>query len=558
MKAKATRRIVSTAAALGAVLAVVAILHTDLGDSTRPIATNGKVDDVGSDPRRPRERSASTTDAQAPERARPPPRVDPTHRPPDAAPGDSHSGGIVAGAPSKAHEELPWIRGRVLDESGMPMPGIPVTATLRQRFDELSLETAGQVASVYRTWSNPFGEFSFVDLVDGEYVLSVEVLGPYAPATETVRAGVDSVELVLVRMRNLLISGIVRDDRGLPLENVSVSSLRARELAPSTTGADGYYELVMSAPRVPGGHILRYRAVGHRERLVSLLDVAPNDAGEVTLDVRLEPVGPSASVDGIIRDASGAPSAGETVHLFSSVSGAGYRAESDSGGRFSIPEVELGSGYRIWIRPTGPFRDLSEHDLVVGRGGLSLDITLSPLTGGAVSGRMLDAEGAPVPGFSLWLVSSGALTEPWLPVIGDAGGRFHVDGVPAGDLFFRTRSSPHMSMSGVRLEAHDREDLDLILDWGSHALRGNVVDALGASVPGARVRLSWHHDDSRVRSRSLRETIADAAGRFAFEQLGPGRHILRIDASRFERVQIPYDVGEGGTEIIVTLEQNSR
>jgi uncharacterized protein YfaS (alpha-2-macroglobulin family) len=62
---------------------------------------------------------------------------------------------------------------------------------------------------------------------------------------------------------------------------------------------------------------------------------------------------------------------------------------------------------------------------------------------------------------------------------------------------------------------------------GLAEIDGTVTDATGAVVSGARVRIQ------RIEDRSSRNTVADAAGKFSFAALPPGRYRVQVEAPGF-------------------------
>jgi len=62
---------------------------------------------------------------------------------------------------------------------------------------------------------------------------------------------------------------------------------------------------------------------------------------------------------------------------------------------------------------------------------------------------------------------------------------------------------------------------------GLAEIDGTVTDATGAVVSGARVQIQ------RIEDRSSRNTVADAAGKFSFAALPPGRYRVQVEAAGF-------------------------
>ena len=95
------------------------------------------------------------------------------------------------------------------------------------------------------------------------------------------------------------------------------------------------------------------------------------------------------------------------------------------------------------------------------------------------------SQGHPVAQVSLWLRNAQARPTA-LPVTGDAGGYFKVDGVPAEALMFESRSLPQLQIHGIRLDANSENYVDLVLDWARSCCRGRSATRRAIPCPGRR------------------------------------------------------------------------
>jgi vitamin B12 transporter len=78
---------------------------------------------------------------------------------------------------------------------------------------------------------------------------------------------------------------------------------------------------------------------------------------------------------------------------------------------------------------------------------------------------------------------------------------------------------------------------------GGASIKGRVVDALGAVVPGAGVTLVRA---DRQNQAQVSERAVDARGEFAFEAIEPGRYLVRAQAAGFEtKSSAPVFLGTG-------------
>jgi hypothetical protein len=248
-----------------------------------------------------------------------------------------------------------------------------------------------------------------------------------------------------------------------------------------------------------------------------------------------------ARVAGRLHTPDGTPVPGEAVELASWALDTRYFATSDARGRFSIPNVAPGSDYEVRVSSDGRYRPHTRRGVAVAPDGLELDLVLAPLAGARLAGRMVDADGAPIPMRTLLLQGSHQPGQA-LSITGDEGGRFRVDAAPTGRLSFTTRSVPHLKVSGPLLTPGTEADLVLVLDEGSHELGGWVVGDHGLPVKGAQLKLSWSHKQGDSVSSSARTAVTDAEGGFRFTGLGPGPHQLAVRAEGYEELRETYGV----------------
>ena len=143
--------------------------------------------------------------------------------------------------------------------------------------------------------------------------------------------------------------------------------------------------------------------------------------------------------------------------------------------------------------------------------------------------------------------------EPNAVVRTDSLGNFKIANAPAGDLVISSVSTPSVLIKGLQLEPGELIHVSMMLDWGDHSIRGQVVDPTGIPVPASRVVLNWSHRDETLDMYTTRRTATDSEGRFAFSNLGPGPHSLKVDAPGFLSVDIDHDLSREGYNLTVRL-----
>jgi protocatechuate 3,4-dioxygenase beta subunit len=430
------------------------------------------------------------------------------------------------------------ISGRVLNQSGEPVPDIELVAQNRLR--KAHVASPGALQSKAR--SNADGSFAIRGLEEGDYEVRTAETDRYVSVAVSFRAGIDSADIVLVDRRKGGVYGTVTSSSGEPLRDVQVVPLRQSPRATATDEGGGYELFLDFLPSKDRTEKLRFRLSGYRqaERMLSAKDL--ETVASLRLDIELEPVGDTVDVSGTVRTEDGRSVEGETIHLHSRALATRYREVSDAEGRFFVSDVQVGSDYRIFVLPRGKYRDYVRTPVALTRDSPPLDLVLEHLATGRLEGRMIDAEGKPVPRFRLWLWSRAAQRKS-SEVSGDDGGYFVVEDVAAGPLAFKTMALPDLRVGWIELDPGERKEVLLVVDWGEHWIAGRVVDERREPVSGAELQLSWSSGAGGLDSQSKRESVSDRAGFFRFDQLGPGPHLLEVRADGYASVRESLDVG---------------
>ena len=448
------------------------------------------------------------------------------------------------------------ISGRVINQDGEPVEGLEVVA-LRYFFESSDEALVPGNQSDQSAHTDAEGYYDVGGLEDGEYEIKTVVTRRYASVKTVVRAGVDSANLVVAESRELRVSGSVTGDDGKPLSGVRVVTVGQSSRA-TRTDADGNYELSLQVTGDRRAYTVRFRLDGFKDFHASLKGQEIEGEEEIEVDAELVPVGGTVLVTGVVRTNGGEPVVGETVNMHSQNLKSRYKAVTDDEGHFSWEDVQTASDYRVWVRPEGPYKDYTRKATRVAE-EVALEIVLGSLGTGRLTGRMVDAEDAPVPRFSLWVRSSKASSKV-LRVTGDDDGLFSLDGIPEGKLIFESRSQPRLNVSGITMKSGSETDVELVVDWGVYNVSGRVLDESGASIAGAQVYLSWTYRRDGVRSGSTRKTVSDDSGAFQFTQLGRGLHKVNATASGYRSSQTSYDIGgePSNEELELRLEEVSR
>ncbi|MBL8899310.1 MAG: carboxypeptidase regulatory-like domain-containing protein [Planctomycetes bacterium] len=172
---------------------------------------------------------------------------------------------------------------------------------------------------------------------------------------------------------------------------------------------------------------------------------------------------------------------------------------------------------------------------------------------GELRGIVIDAERKPVPNAAIWL---GRGRHRWYRQGGhaqfvttsDAEGRFHIRGLPRELHLVGASASPYVPSDFKNVEvAMECAEVEIVLSGRCGALRGRIVDELGASVADAQIwcgeRFGWLSSAGQsFEGPAARQLQSDAAGRFELIDLptGPARVLARKEgyAPAAESVEI--------------------
>jgi len=445
------------------------------------------------------------------------------------------------------------IAGSVLDRSGSPVAGLAVQAQPRRLFASLEDGAEPAFQTPARVVTDAAGRFAFAQLADGEYELRTDATELYEQATALVRAGVDSAVLVVEAKsgRTLLVHGVVESARGGPLRGVRVEAL-GRPAPAAVSDDSGGYGIRISGNRRDQDVWLRFARDGYRDQRVAIGAGEAASSDDVVRDIRLDPSGTLSAVSGVVTGSDGPPVPRAAVQLQSNRLARSYQAVSDAGGSFAFAGVEESDDYRLWVHVAEGYRDHVREKLELGGQPETLDVVLQSLGTSSLRGSMVDPDGRPVPGFTLWLSSAYGATRS-LPVTGDAQGQFSVSTLPEGVVALETRSAPQLSVSGIQLAGGASKEVLLVLDVGPHRLEGVVAGHDGAPLGGARVSLLWSGTAGGLDSRSFRETVTDASGYFLLTQLGSGVHTLSVTAAGYQGARRQPQIGSVTTPLQIKL-----
>jgi protocatechuate 3,4-dioxygenase beta subunit len=444
-------------------------------------------------------------------------------------------------------EREPSISGRVLSADGQALEGVSLVAQ-PERLDDEAISLSKNLR--FWTISDAFGTYSFSGLPAGEYMIRSARQGPYLPARVSARNGIDYADLIMSRHQAIRIEGQVVDRFGKPLEGVTVLPTLLGQ--PSvTTGSDGRFELPLTAKPDISSINLRFQMAGYKDQSRKVAVSGHPELVADEIEVAMDMVESWTSLKGMVSDDGGQPLAGRRVELRPKAGSQAQSTTTDAKGRYTFAFVEAPADYRLVVSGGNGFKDVKQN-IEVTTTGKEFNVATERFKTGAVAGQLVNQHGSPIADFEFLLKNVDSI-EPNAVVRTDRLGNFKIPDAPAGDLVISSVSTPSVLITGLRLEPGELIHMSMVLDWGDHSIRGQVVDSTGIPVPASRVVLNWSHREETLDMHTTRRTATDSEGRFAFSNLGPGPHSLKVDAPGFLSVDIDHDLIRQGYDLTVKM-----
>jgi protocatechuate 3,4-dioxygenase beta subunit len=442
------------------------------------------------------------------------------------------------------------IEGRVVDEYGMPVPGIGLIATAARLFNVPPGAPVEKSDFIRDAVSDGNGEFFFGQLAAGDYDIRTLALQGYATAQTTVRAGAGFADILLQSQREVRVSGQVASIEGEPLAGVLVAP---KVLGASGTHTDGYGRFSLQLPlRYDTGFDVHAQADGYKNAVLSVPERQASN-GDISLDITLKPIGSVAPVIGVVTDTTGQALSGKRVRLSSPTSGQSYTTDTDYRGDFLFFSVEGADDYQLKVYADRYHEEALREGVEVGAEGLILSVSVLARETGTLSGQIRTVTGNPVPNFAMVLKSRNQIGRG-IAVSADGAGNYVVPNAPTGDLVMETGSAPRFVVSGIRMSPGADVHAPVVLDWGNERLQGRVIDPDGNPVSGETVAMTWAYSANGVTSSASRQAVSDAQGYFRFEKLGPGNRTIMVDATGFKPARVHHDISTDGSDVLLRLE----
>ncbi len=441
------------------------------------------------------------------------------------------------------------ITGRVLDGAGRPVNEAEINWSMLGLLpNEPELATSG---ALERVVTGADGAFAITNLDAVEYRIRA-TRGEYeASLPRQVLAPASDLALVLHRESRFIVSGTVADESGSPIPGVGITGTGGER---TTTDESGRYELDVLYTTAPGFQIaITAKKAGYGDRYKS---VAPGDrptGSRLDVSFELTKVSDLGVLRGILAGADGTVVPGESLHLASESRQTRYQAVANADGSFRFDEVRIADDYVLTVYPAHTYADRAIEDLSVSLGMHRVDVTLEPIAIGNLNVTLVDGAAQPIPDFALFIRSARARANS-AAVTSGTDGRFRAEGVPAGELTLETRTTPKVTVRGLRLEPGRELSATVPIGVGDRRVTGRVKLPNDSPVGGARIVVSWSQRTEWIQSTLYAQTITDAAGRFTVSGFGPGACTVTASGVALRPARATIEIPPDGDPAPVELE----
>ncbi|WP_426756240.1 carboxypeptidase regulatory-like domain-containing protein [Myxococcus sp. Y35] len=376
------------------------------------------------------------------------------------------------------------------------------------------------------------GRFSFDSLAPGDYEVRAEHQGEYGFAAVTLTEEGGDADATVRLGTHVYLEGTVRDESGRPIREASVGAAPPRGQAPPVDYA---------ATSADG----RFRLGPLRLEPYVFNVVASGYQGLLHEDtpapgLRLDFTLPSAYlVQGAVTDAQGNPVADVEVALDDQERDEAETelqdvetVTSDANGRFELAFPRPG-------RHTLVFTSEShlEERILASAPGSGLRVVLRGAA--RVEGTVTSSRGTPIRRVAVTLVDDETKQRSW-QVQSDEEGHFSIGGVPPGRYTLRAGadigSVTRQATQTLTVHGTETVETSLQLDTGE-PISGIVVDELGRPVANAMI--DANSLDTKGRGVLPAIAYSDAEGRFTLNHLADGASSLRAskDGYAFEATE---------------------
>jgi hypothetical protein len=430
---------------------------------------------------------------------------------------------------------------RVIDESGRALPAVAVIAEAHDS-RILGPESSG------RGTTDAEGKLTAHAVPIGAVDVRALRKG-YRPHTETIWLG-DHADLEIVLFAGDGVDLAVRVD-GLPAgveASIRVSPYASGSYV-TLPGVDSVQTTVGGALRLTSLPDYDYRVSVHCEGYFATPSVVRLPAGKADREAvfAMQRRGTQA-LQLTLRDPDDNALAGERVRVRAQNLATVAEGRTDDEGRLAL-DVPLGAGETIFFeliseqwtltqektaQTHGSFdaRFLGRHEYALGP---NLECALRAIPAVTITGRVVDAKGAPVRGRLVELQETRPNRNPvWMMLrqtttLADGGFQFH--GTYPLELGVRLALDAQGTVSSAEFDLRNQTRIEGIVLTAIPrcTIDGRVRDELGQPIAGARVWLrNWDPVSGHQIDSSVLEVLTDREGRYRFFDVDAGGHRIEV------------------------------
>ncbi len=458
-------------------------------------------------------------------------------------------------SPTAVGESLarPWVRGRVrqsaasgaiaLDE--FVIVALP-TVVLPQVADPLAFQfrAAGGAFELFGAEPGKSG------LREGPATLFAKAPGfAVARAEVVLDAKGAPLEVDFELDAGARVEGLVVDAQsGRPIEGAYVVSEHDSQLAVLSISPADNRGFEHGARTLPGGdftlerlsrgaHSLRASAPGYGQSWVEVRELG---TGQTRAGVRFE-LNPAGAIAGVVLDERLRPVAGALVIAATTdferkrPSVTYSRVFSDGEGRYRVDDLGAGA-WALLNFGAKPGAVAPEYRFVQVEAGRTSALDFKPAdAGGVLVGRLVDEQGAPLPGRTVMAGARDDFGGPqngrWSSSNTDEQGRFRAEGLHSGvHELYVSGATPAELMWAGRVDIGDEPVTEHELRLGGASLSGRVFDGEGREAMGFAVVVVVQRANGEERFQGRVFTTADGA--YRIDHLEPGLYDVFAYAMR--------------------------
>ncbi|MED1864392.1 carboxypeptidase regulatory-like domain-containing protein [Fictibacillus nanhaiensis] len=397
--------------------------------------------------------------------------------------------------------------------------------------------------------ATPEGNFLFQSLAPGNYIVNAVAVNYSVGSTGAFVVSGQTTNVSLTIQPNPgTVSGTLISDLGAPVANGTVSLLDVNEtpIGNGITDAEGNYTL----SNIPAGSYAVVIRAGGYANATGNVAVGP---GQDITEFNFELVTIRGSISGTVSDfTTGAPIPGAAILVHDSLGILIRFSTTDQFGNFLLRNFVPGSyaitssaqNYSTEI--TGVIVQSDETS------GANLQLTS---TVGSIAGQVTDSEGIPLSGDNIQLKLFGANGELLQALIAHSDGAFQITELSVGTYFVSAELEGYSpNMTAVIVNSSEVSSITIPLSQILTTITGSVTDsATGNPISGTAVSVTLTNNTGMFVAKQYPGTD----GTFLFDSIAPGIYLLNVNAVNYGNEVITITVPVTGSNISVSLTQNS-